>query len=137
MGINRAGQIVENDPFWEPLSSDTSGPEGIAVTKSFFGDLFKGVLCLFMLEMGLAAGQRLAEVRTVGAFLVGFGVVMPIIDGILGVMTGGFVSLTVGGSTRSKFLSSYLRRLRRQSRTISPAVSSPNTVLKSSFRMQK
>ena len=67
-----------------------SGPGGIAVTKPFFGDLFKGVLCLFMLEMGLVAGQRLAEVRTVGAFLVGFGIVMPIIDGILGVLTGGF-----------------------------------------------
>ena len=76
-----------------------SGLEGIAVTKPFFGDLFKGVLCIFMLEMGLVAGQRLAEVRTVGAFLVGFGVVMPIIDGILGVLTGGFVGLTVGGAT--------------------------------------
>ena len=76
-----------------------SGPDGIAVTKPFFGDLFKGVLCLFMLEMGLVAGQRLAEVRTVGAFLVGFGIVMPIIDGILGVLTGGFVGLTVGGTT--------------------------------------
>ena len=76
-----------------------SGPEGIAVTKPFFGDLFKGVLCLFMLEMGLVAGQRLAEVRTVGVFLVGFGIVMPIIDGILGVLTGGFVGLTVGGAT--------------------------------------
>ena len=76
-----------------------SGLEGIAVTKPFFGDLFKGVLCIFMLEMGLVAGQRLTEVRTVGAFLVGFGVAMPIIDGILGVLTGGFVGLTVGGAT--------------------------------------
>ncbi|MET0515829.1 MAG: sodium-dependent bicarbonate transport family permease [Nitrospiraceae bacterium] len=76
-----------------------SGPDGIAVTKPFFGDLFKGVLCLFMLEMGLVAGQRLAEVKTVGAFLVGFGIVMPIIDGMLGVLTGGFVGLTVGGTT--------------------------------------
>ncbi|MET0513917.1 MAG: sodium-dependent bicarbonate transport family permease [Nitrospiraceae bacterium] len=76
-----------------------SGPDGIAVTKPFFGDLFKGVLCRFMLEMGLVAGQRLAEVRTVGAFLVGFGIVMPIIDGVLGVLTDGFVGLTVGGAT--------------------------------------
>lgn len=76
-----------------------SGPEGIVVTKPFFGDLFKGVLCLFMLEMGLVAGQRLAEVKTVGAFLVGFGIAMPIIDGMLGVVTGGFVGLSVGGAT--------------------------------------
>lgn len=76
-----------------------SGLEGIVVTKPFFGDLFKGVLCLFMLEMGLVAGQRLAEVKSVGAFLVGFGIAMPIIDGLLGVVTGGFVGLSVGGAT--------------------------------------
>ena len=76
-----------------------SGHEGIAVTQPFFGDLFKGVLCLFMLEMGLVAGQRLAEVRTVGAFLVGFGILIPIIDGMLGVIIGGIVGLSVGGAT--------------------------------------
>ena len=76
-----------------------SGPDGIAVTKPFFGDLFKGVLCLFMLEMGLVAGQRLAEVRSAGVFLVVFGIVMPIINGALGVLAGGFVGLSVGGAT--------------------------------------
>ncbi|MBA3754506.1 MAG: sodium-dependent bicarbonate transport family permease, partial [Nitrospira sp.] len=76
-----------------------SGSEGIVVTQPFFGDLFKGVLCLFMLEMGLVAGQRLAEVRKVGAFLVGFGIVVPIIDGLLGVLTGGLMGLSVGGAT--------------------------------------
>lgn len=76
-----------------------SGPEGIAVTKPFFGDLFKGVLCLFMLEMGLVAGQRLAEVRSAGVFLVAFGIVMPIINGAIGVMAGGLVGLSVGGAT--------------------------------------
>jgi hypothetical protein len=76
-----------------------SGPDGIAVTKPFFGDLFKGVLCLFMLEMGLVAGRRLAEVRAVGAFLIVFAICMPIIDGILGVLVGGFVGLSVGGAT--------------------------------------
>jgi hypothetical protein len=76
-----------------------SGPEGIAVTKPFFGDLFKGVLCLFMLEMGLVAGYRLAEVRAVGRFLILFGIFMPIIDGTLGVLTGGIVGLSIGGAT--------------------------------------
>jgi len=77
----------------------TSGPEGIAVTKPFFGDLFKGVLCLFMLEMGLVAGLRLAEVKTVGKFLIIFGILMPIFDGMLGVLTGDFVGLSLGGAT--------------------------------------
>jgi hypothetical protein len=76
-----------------------SGPEGIAVTKPFFGDLFKGVLCLFMLEMGLVAGLRLAEVKTVGKFLILFGILMPVFDGMLGVLTGDFVGLSLGGAT--------------------------------------
>jgi hypothetical protein len=78
-----------------------SGPDGIAVTKPFFGDLFKGVLCLFMLEMGLVAGRRLAEVRAVGAFLIVFAICMPIIDGILGVLVGGFVGLGVMAASAS------------------------------------
>ena len=76
-----------------------SGPEGIAITKPFFGDLFKGVLCLFMLEMGLVAGMRLAEVRVVGRFLLLFGILMPLFHGLLGVLTGQVVGLTLGGMT--------------------------------------
>lgn len=76
-----------------------SGPQGVAVTKAFFVDPFKGVLCLFMLEMGLLAGQRLKEVRAVGLFLVAFGILMPIINGLFGVLTGGAVGLSVGGAT--------------------------------------
>lgn len=76
-----------------------SGPQGTAVTKAFFVDPFKGVLCLFMLEMGLLAGQRLKEVRAVGVFLFAFGILMPIVNGLFGVLTGGVVGLSVGGAT--------------------------------------
>lgn len=52
-----------------------------------------------MLEMGLVAGRRLAEVRAVGAFLIAFAICMPIIDGTLDVLLGGFIGLSVGGAT--------------------------------------
>lgn len=76
-----------------------SGHQGVLLTKPFFVDPFKGVLCLFMLEMGLLAGQRLAEVRQVGAFLLLFGIMMPILNGLFGVLIGGAVGLTIGGAT--------------------------------------
>ncbi len=76
-----------------------SGPEGQGVTKAFFVDPFKGVLCLFMLEMGLLAAQRLAEVRKVGFFLVAFAVCMPVLYGLFGVVTGGAVGLSIAGAT--------------------------------------
>ncbi|HJU06493.1 MAG TPA: sodium-dependent bicarbonate transport family permease [Nitrospiraceae bacterium] len=76
-----------------------TGHEGVMMTKAFFVDPFKGVLCLFMLEMGLLAGQRLAEVRTVGVFLIAFGILMPILYGLFGVLTGGAVGLSISGAT--------------------------------------
>jgi hypothetical protein len=76
-----------------------SGSEGQAMTKAFFVDPFKGVLCLFMLEMGLLAAQRLKEVRAVGLFLVAFAICMPMLYGLFGVVTGGAVGLSVGGAT--------------------------------------
>jgi len=76
-----------------------SGHQGVILTKPFFVDPFKGVLCLFMLEMGLLAGQRLAEVRQVGVFLLFFGIMMPILNGLFGVLIGGAVGLSIGGAT--------------------------------------
>lgn len=76
-----------------------SGAEGQAMTKAFFVDPFKGVLCVFMLEMGLLAAQRLAEVRSVGVFLILFAVCMPVLYGLVGVLTGGAVGLSIAGAT--------------------------------------
>lgn len=76
-----------------------SGAHSLEATKPFFDAPFKGVLCLFMLEMGLLAGQRLHEIRSVGAFLLIFGILMPIIYAMLGVMIGSVVGLSLGGAT--------------------------------------
>ncbi len=82
-----------------------SGEHGLEPTKPFFEAPFKGILCLFMLEMGLVAGLRLHEIRSVGTFLLGFGIIMPIIHGMLGVIIGGIVGLSLGGSTLMGVLS--------------------------------
>ena len=39
------------------------------------GPMFRGALCLFILEMGLAAGERIGDLRKAGLFLVGFVIV--------------------------------------------------------------
>ncbi|MDP3614743.1 MAG: sodium-dependent bicarbonate transport family permease, partial [Rubrivivax sp.] len=44
-----------------------AGVEGTAPIQAVFIDPFKGVLALFLLELGLVAGGRLAEVRRFGA----------------------------------------------------------------------
>jgi hypothetical protein len=76
-----------------------AGPEAIAPVKPFFYDLFKGALCLFLLEMGLIVAARTGDLRKAGPFLIGFGLLMPLLAGTLGATVGWLVHLSVGGTT--------------------------------------
>ncbi len=76
-----------------------SGRAGMDQVGPFFTAPFQGVLALFLLEMGMVAGRRLGDLRKVGGFLVGFGMVMPVLHGALGVGVGDWCGLTVGGTT--------------------------------------
>lgn len=75
------------------------GQRGMAQVEPFFVTPFQGVLALFLLEMGMVAGHRLGSLRQVGPFLAGFGIVMPVAHGFLGVLLGDLTGLSVGGST--------------------------------------
>lgn len=63
------------------------------------GVVFKGALCLFLLEMGIVAGDRLGDLKKVGPFLLGFGILLPIVHSALGVLLGSWAGLSVGGCT--------------------------------------
>lgn len=64
----------------------------------FFIDLFKGFLAIFMLEMGLIAASRFGDLKKVGAKLIIFGVTMPLISAVLGIIMGKFTGLSEGGT---------------------------------------
>jgi hypothetical protein len=77
------------------------GEAGWAPIAPFFdtaSPVFKGVLCLFLLEMGLLAGERLGDLRTVGPFLFAFGIGFPLVAGSLGVLVGSWAGLSTGGA---------------------------------------
>lgn len=63
------------------------------------GAVFKGMLVLFLLEMGIVAGARLSDLKRVGPFLLAFGIGMPLVHGALGVWLGSLTGLGVGGAT--------------------------------------
>jgi uncharacterized protein len=63
------------------------------------GAVFRGALCIFMLEMGLLAGARLGDLKKVGPFLLAFGMLMPLVHGALGAWLGTLAGLSVGGAT--------------------------------------
>jgi hypothetical protein len=75
-----------------------TGAEGMALVSAFVVAPFQGVLCLFLLDMGLVAGRGLREARSVltpGVFL--FGVIMPPVGASLGLLAGLLLGLSTGG----------------------------------------
>jgi hypothetical protein len=64
----------------------------------FYEGLFRGMLMLFLLEMGITAARQIRAFKQVGAFMVGFGILMPIVNGLVGVTLGHWAGLSVGGA---------------------------------------
>ncbi len=73
------------------------GEAGTAPIAPLFTVLFKGVLALFLLELGLVAGARLGELRRYGFGLVAFALLAPMGLALLGALGGKLVGLSVGG----------------------------------------
>lgn len=75
-----------------------SGEPGYKQVAPFFIDLFPGILTIFLLELGVTAGQYLRHLKTGGVFLLGFGIVMPLLHGAVGAWLGTRSGLSLGGS---------------------------------------
>jgi hypothetical protein len=76
-----------------------AGPDGIRPLEPLFFDLFKGVLALFLLEMGLIAAGQVKALRERGLFLVAFGILVPVPMATFGALVGWSIGLSVGGTT--------------------------------------
>lgn len=76
-----------------------TGSDGMARIESFIVSPFQGVLCLFLLDMGLVAGRGLRGSRGVlGLGALAFGVIMPMLGAGFGLMAGLALGLSVGGT---------------------------------------
>lgn len=75
-----------------------TGQDGLDKVSNFIVAPFTGVLCLFLLDMGLVAGRGLREARGVLNFgAVAFGVLMPLVGSLIGLGAGLLVGLSPGG----------------------------------------
>ena len=74
------------------------GERGVAPIWPVFGGLFKGVLALFLLELGLVAGARVLDLRRYGLALIVFGVAAPMGLAVAGALAGWGLGLSVGGT---------------------------------------
>ncbi len=74
-----------------------AGPAGLAPIDPVFVGLFKGVLALFLLELGLVAGGRLQDLRRAGPRLLAFGLIAPPLLALAGGALGLALGLSVAG----------------------------------------
>jgi len=75
-----------------------TGADGLARIESFIVSPFQGVLCLFLLDMGLVAGRGLRTSGGVlGAGAILFGLLMPLIGAAAGLLMGAGLGLSAGG----------------------------------------
>ncbi len=65
-----------------------ASPDAMAKVYPFSNEIFMGVLCLFLLDMGMEAAKRIKSFKSAGVTLVSFGIIMPLIGGTIGVFVG-------------------------------------------------
>lgn len=73
-----------------------TGQEGHAELKPFVNDIYKGMLSLYMLDMGMLAARRLSELRVSGMYLTTFAVFYPVVAAGLAVTVAYFLGFSAG-----------------------------------------
>ena len=73
-------------------------PSGVEKMQPFTGNLFYGVECFFLLDMGIVAAQRLPSLKKAGSFLIGFAIAMPLFNAFIGVLVARALDLGPGNS---------------------------------------
>ena len=73
-----------------------AGEKGFAPIKPVFDTGYKGILCLFLLDMGLIAARRLRETRAMTFRLALIAIFLPFVNGLAGVFVGTMIGLDPG-----------------------------------------
>lgn len=76
-----------------------SAAKGRASLQPVVEGVFPGLLCLFLLDMGVVAGRRLNAFREAGFGLLAFGIVMPLLGGTLGLLGAHLAGMDMAGRT--------------------------------------
>ena len=75
-----------------------AGAKGFAAVKPLFDTGFRGVLCLFLLDMGLIAARRLIQTRKMTLRLVCLAILLPLLNGTIGTVVGTVIGLDVASA---------------------------------------
>ena len=75
-----------------------AGTDGFAPVKPVFDSGYRGILCLFLLDMGLIAARRLSQTRALTARLAMLAIILPLLNGTIGVVVGSVIGLDVASA---------------------------------------
>ncbi|MFY8275372.1 sodium-dependent bicarbonate transport family permease [Pseudoalteromonas sp. SSDWG2] len=93
-------ELIANQSILLMLGSLVIGYFGGASVQKLsplFIELFSGILALFLLKMGLVAGEQLSTLKKNSMFLISFGILMPMIGGLAGTGLALLLGLSAGG----------------------------------------
>ncbi len=75
------------------------GKDGFEPVSPVFQTGFTGLLCLFLLDMGLVAAHRLRNARNLTLRLVTLAIVFPVVNGTIGTTVGALLGFDIGTAT--------------------------------------
>lgn len=75
------------------------GPVGLQPVKPFFEDLFRGLLCVFLLDLGLKAAREAGAIGHRRGLVLAVGVVAPLVNAALGLAVAAAMDLSVPATT--------------------------------------
>lgn len=75
-----------------------NSPSSVEKMLPFTDKLFYGALSFFLLDMGIVAAQRIGDLRRAGSFLIGFSVLMPLFNALVGAVIARLLNLEPGNA---------------------------------------
>jgi hypothetical protein len=73
-----------------------TGERGQTALHPFTNELFAGILCFFLLDMGIVAARRLRDVQSSSGFLLAFAILVPLLNAVLGIGLSRLLDLGTG-----------------------------------------
>jgi hypothetical protein len=73
-----------------------TGDAGGQALLPFTDGIFKGMLCLFLLDMGLVSARRIANLKQLGAFPIGFALLVPLFNAAVAMALSRAIGMSAG-----------------------------------------
>jgi uncharacterized protein len=73
-----------------------TGLDGMMTLASFFKSPFQGILCLFLLDMGLLVSRNMASIKSFKLSIAFFGLYMPLVGALIALLFSYCINLSVG-----------------------------------------